>query len=560
MLQKLSIKNFAIIENSSLEFSQGFNVLIGETGAGKSIILDALKFVLGNKAQKEDIRYGETELAVKATFINLQDETISLLKDFSIDYDDDVLIITRVYNVDGKSSCRINGEVVTVSMLKQLGDTLYDMYGQHDSVQLLNTKNHLKLLDSYDDSYILNEKDKIKSLLLAKKNIDLKIEDIGGANDDRERTLDLLRYQIDEINNANLFVGEDEKLDEQITTLSNSEKISSALDNAIQSLSYTQISNAVASLLSISNLSPTLSQLSDRLKGLEIDIEDILSSLKDVSASLEFEEQDLDNLVLRQEQIKTLKRKYGATIEDVLTFAKTTQDRYDTILNSEKELEKLNNEKQKIISELYKESIALHQKRVEIANTLEKSVAKQLQDLGMGNTTFKVDFAEIGQDDTDFTTDGLDKVEFLFSANKGEKEKSLSKTISGGEMSRFMLALRTVLGTKDSKKTLVFDEIDTGVSGEIGYKVGEKLYTLSTSSQILCITHLPQVTALADKHIFVYKKVIDDKTYSEAKYLSKPELINYLSTLLGGYDSKTSKLHAEELLTLANNKKHDLNK
>ncbi len=560
MLQKLSIKNFAIIENSSLEFSQGFNVVIGETGAGKSIILDALKFVLGNKAQKEDIRYGETELSVKATFINLQDETISLLKDFSIDYDDDVLIITRVYNVEGKSSCRINGEVVTVSMLKQLGDTLYDMYGQHDSVQLLNTKNHLKLLDSYDDSYILNEKDKIKSLLLAKKNIDLKIEDIGGANDDRERTLDLLRYQIDEINNANLFVGEDEKLEEQITTLSNSEKISSALDNAIQSLSYTQISNAVASLLSISNLSPTLSQLSDRLKGLEIDIEDILSSLKDVSASLEFEEQDLDNLVLRQEQIKTLKRKYGATIEDVLAFAKTTQDRYDTILNSEKELEKLNNEKQKIISELYKESIALHQKRVEIANTLEKSVAKQLQDLGMENTTFKVDFAEIGQDDTDFTTDGLDKVEFLFSANRGEKEKSLSKTISGGEMSRFMLALRTVLGTKDSKKTLVFDEIDTGVSGEIGYKVGEKLYTLSTSSQILCITHLPQVTALADKHIFVYKKVIDDKTYSEAKYLSKSELINYLSTLLGGYDSKTSKLHAEELLTLANNKKRDLNK
>ena len=560
MLQKLSIKNFAIIENSSLEFSQGFNVLIGETGAGKSIILDALKFVLGNKAQKEDIRNGETELSVKATFINLQDETISLLKDFSIDYDDDVLIITRVYNVEGKSSCRINGEVVTVSMLKQLGDTLYDMYGQHDSVQLLNTKNHLKLLDSYDDSYILNEKDKMKSLLLAKKNIDLKIEDIGGANDDRERTLDLLRYQIDEINNANLFVGEDEKLEEQITTLSNSEKISSALDNAIQSLSYTQISNAVASLLSISNLSPTLSQLSDRLKGLEIDIEDILSSLKDVYASLEFEEQDLDNLVLRQEQIKTLKRKYGATIEDVLAFAKTTQDRYDTILNSEKELEKLNNEKQKIISELYKESIALHQKRVEIANTLEKSVAKQLQDLGMGNTTFKVDFAEIGQDDTDFTTDGLDKVEFLFSANKGEKEKSLSKTISGGEMSRFMLALRTVLGTKDSKKTLVFDEIDTGVSGEIGYKVGEKLYTLSTSSQILCITHLPQVTALADKHIFVYKKVIDDKTYSEAKHLSKSELINYLSTLLGGYDSKTSKLHAEELLTLANNKKHDLNK
>ena len=560
MLQKLTIKNFAIIENSSLEFNRGFNVLIGETGAGKSIILDALKFVLGAKAQKEDIRNGEEELFVKATFTDLQESTIKTLSAFDIECDD-VLIISRSYNMDGKSSCKINGEIVSVSMLRQLGETLYDMYGQHDSVELLNTKNHLKLLDGYDSQNLVPEKERIKSLLDSLKKVNEQMAQIGGKGEDRERTLDLLKYQIDEIENSNLYIGEDEKLDSQIVTLSNAEKISSALSSSLENLTANRLGVALSALATISQYNDKVSKIHDRLESIEIELEDIQSDLKELLLSLEFSQNDLDDLVERQERIKSLKRKYGSTIEGILTFLSNAQNRYDNILNSEKVILKLDKEKEDLNSELYKNSITLHQKRMEIAKLLEQNVIKQLADLKIKNTTFKVHFDEMpsGIDNT-YTLDGLDKVEFLFSANKGETEKSLSKTISGGEMSRFMLALKTVLGTKDDPKTLVFDEIDSGVSGEIGYKVGEKLYSLSLSSQILCITHLPQVTALADNHILVYKNVVDGKTISEIKTLSKEELVKYLSTLLGGYDSETSKLHAEELLEMAKHRKLDLNK
>ena len=560
MLQKLTIKNFAIIENSSLEFNRGFNVLIGETGAGKSIILDALKFVLGAKAQKEDIRNGEEELFVKATFTDLQESTIKTLSAFDIECDD-VLIISRSYNIDGKSSCKINGEIVSVSMLRQLGETLYDMYGQHDNVELLNTKNHLKLLDGYDSQNLVPEKERIKSLLDSLKKVNEQMAQIGGKGEDRERTLDLLKYQIDEIENSNLYIGEDEKLDSQIVTLSNAEKISSALSSSLENLTANRLGVALSALATISQYNDKVSKIHDRLESIEIELEDIQSDLKELLLSLEFSQNDLDDLVERQERIKSLKRKYGSTIEEILTFLSNAQNRYDNILNSEKVILKLDKEKEDLNSELYKNSITLHQKRMEIAKLLEQNVIKQLADLKMKNTTFKVHFDEMpsGIDNT-YTLDGLDKVEFLFSANKGETEKSLSKTISGGEMSRFMLALKTVLGTKDDPKTLVFDEIDSGVSGEIGYKVGEKLYSLSLSSQILCITHLPQVTALADNHILVYKNVVDGKTISEIKTLSKEELVKYLSTLLGGYDSETSKLHAEELLEMAKHRKLDLNK
>lgn len=560
MLQKLTIKNFAIIENSSLEFNRGFNVLIGETGAGKSIILDALKFVLGAKAQKEDIRNGEEELFVKATFTDLQESTIKTLGAFDIECDD-VLIISRSYNIDGKSSCKINGEIVSVSMLRQLGETLYDMYGQHDNVELLNTKNHLKLLDGYDSQNLVPEKERIKSLLDSLKKVNEQMAQIGGKGEDRERTLDLLKYQIDEIENSNLYIGEDEKLDSQIVTLSNAEKISSALSSSLENLTANRLGVALSALATIAQYNDKVSKIHDRLESLEIELEDIQSDLKELLLSLEFSQNDLDDLVERQERIKSLKRKYGSTIEEILTFLSNAQNRYDNILNSEKVILKLDKEKEDLNSELYKNSIKLHQKRMEIAKLLEQNVIKQLADLKMKNTTFKVHFDEMpsGIDNT-YTLDGLDKVEFLFSANKGETEKSLSKTISGGEMSRFMLALKTVLGTKDDPKTLVFDEIDSGVSGEIGYKVGEKLYSLSLSSQILCITHLPQVTALADNHILVYKNVVDGKTISEIKTLSKEELVKYLSTLLGGYDSETSKLHAEELLEMAKHRKLDLNK
>ncbi len=548
MLQKLSIKNFAIIEDVSLEFCQGFNVLVGETGAGKTIILKALQFVLGNKAQKEDIRNNSSSMSVKATFVDVNDTITNKLRDFDIECDG-VLIVSRSYDVDGKSSCKINGETVTVGMLKQIADLLYDIYGQHDNVELLNSKNHLVLLDSFDEANLNPVKEEISKLLVQLKDINSKINQIGGVGEERERTLDLLRYQIDEISNASVKIGEDEELDNQISTLSNAEKITSSLNQALQSIASSNLEPALTNLSSISNYSQSLEQIYERFKSVIIEINDIQTTLSEMLNSANFTSVDLDNLVARQELIKKLKKKYGPKIEDVLNFLNSAQQQYDNILNCEKVLEQLSLQKNVILSNLHTESMKLHELRKNIASNLEQKVQLELSDLKMQNTIFKVNFKQLPSViDCNYTKDGLDEVEFLFSANKGESEKKLTKAISGGEMSRFMLALKTVLRHKNDVATLIFDEIDSGVSGEIGFKVGCKLDSLANYTQIICITHLPQVTALADRFIYVYKEVENDITVSHVKYLDDEQIISYLSTLLGGYDSQTSKMHAKELL------------
>lgn len=560
MLETLNIKNFAIIENTSLSFNLGFNVLIGQTGAGKSIVINALNFVLGDKPNKDNIRTGENEMYVKAVFSNLSQKVNDCLNSFDIACDD-VLIISRSFNIEGKSSCKINGETVTVSMLKQIGSLLVDICGQHDGTMLLNSNNHLALLDSYAKDSLLKDKEELCELLSKKKEIEKEILSLGGDDKDRERTLDLLDYQIKEIENANLKEGEDEQLENDIQVMSNHEKISNALEITYSGLSNDNLYQALSNLELAGNYDNKLLEYAERLKSVFIEFEDISSSINEYMSNMSFSENELDNLTLRLENIKSLKKKYGNTIEDVLNYLDECKTKYENIQNSEELLVKLQSQKVDIIKELYNVCVKIHNTRIKVAKEIEAKVEKELATLGMKNTKFTIMFNQLPDiENAQFTTSGFDTIEFMFSANAGEQQRSLVKTISGGELSRFMLAIKNVFASCEDTNLLIFDEIDSGVSGEVGYLVGQKLAILSKTYQIICITHLPQVTALADNYIYISKQVEGEHTKSVASYLTTEQLASYLVTLFGSKESTAGLEHAKELITSAQKFKENLNK
>ncbi len=560
MLKTLTIKNFAIIENTSLSFHLGFNVLIGETGAGKSIILDALNFVLGDKPSKDNIRHGSNELSVKAVFENVSNNIKEKLNEFQIECED-ILIISRSFSVEGKSTSLINGEPVTVSMLKQIGNMILDFYGQNESVSILNVKNHLKMLDTYKPTLLISSKEKISKYITTYKELESQIKNIGGKEEDRERTLDLLSYQIKEIENAHIEKDEDEKLAEKIQTLSNFEKISTSLNQCYSALNNNELQSALMNLNIAKVYDNRLLEYDERLNSCLIDIEDISSSIKEYLSNLSFSETELDTITERQEHLKVLKKKYGPTLKDVENYLTKIKEDYDNILNSEEILKNLIFKQNEIRHNLYNECLNLHNLRIKLKTEIEKKVKEELNSLGMKNTKFEISFKDLkSEQECNFTNSGIDDVEFLFSANIGEQQKSLTKTISGGEMSRFMLAIKNVFAQENDVSILVFDEIDSGVSGEIGYKVGQKLATLSKNYQIICITHLAQVTALADKHIFISKVVSNNQTKSVATYLNENQLLEYLSILFGSKSSEIGLMHSKELLNMATEYKQSLNK
>lgn len=559
MLESLHIKNFAIIENTSLNFISGFNVLIGETGAGKSIIIDALNFVLGGKACKDNIRTGENLMSVKAVFTSFSNEVKQKLVEMVIDCDDK-LILARTFSQDGKSSCLINGEPCTVSMLKSLGDILVDMCAQHDSIELLKSKNHIKMLDSYCASEVSPYKKEIEVLLKQYNEIKAKIDELGGTQDNRERIIDLLTYQTTEIENADLKDNEDIELEQRYKALSNFEKITQSLSVTSDNLSTTSLFVAINALSQIKDNDQSLCDLYNRLNSCSIELEDISESLKDYAENLTFDQNELNEIDLRLDLIKMLKKKYGSSIEDIRAFLESSKSQLDDLLNCEEKLQKLESAKKDIVEKLYAQSIGLSTTRRKFAKEIESKVVSELESLSMKNTTFTIKFNDLPEcGNCNFTKNGIDVCEFMFSANAGEEERSLAKTISGGEMSRFMLALKNVL-FQDEKSLLVFDEIDSGVSGEIGEKVGIKMAQLSMNYQILCITHLPQVTVLADQFIFIKKNIENGKTFSIASVIEGDRLEEYVAMLLGGFNSPIAISHAKEMIENANVIKNKLHK
>ena len=560
MLQSLIIKNFALIENQSIEFKKGFNVLVGETGAGKSLILDALKFVLGDKSNKLNLRNGKDKMFVQAVFDDNSDLINSFLSDNGVESDDN-LIFSRTFSVDGKTECRINGVVVPTSVVKGLSNILLDICSQNENIELLKPKNHLAILDVYAGDSLDNLKNDISVKLNELNILKGQMSSIGGDKANRERELELLEYQIKDIENANLNIGEDDELKEKIYKLSNYEKIFDNLRDANNKLNIINehIANVQCLLEDANKYDSNLSSLYDRVASSRIELEDINESIVDLISSTDFDVSEIEKLDARYEQIKLLKKKYGGTIEGILSYLDKIKIEYDNLLFGEEKLNKLQKQYNELRSEIYTKSCELSNARVKVAKTIESNVTKELELLGFKNAKFSVHFDTLPSvENASFSKSGLDNIEFLLSANLGQELKSLSKTISGGEMSRFMLALKNVFAKCFNTSTLVFDEIDSGISGEIGQRVAERLAVLSKYSQLICITHLCQVTAMADNYIFVKKYVENNETYTKISYLNDEDIIKYIAIVSGAQPTDVALQFAKELKNKAEHFKQSI--
>ena len=553
MIKILKIKNVALIKDVTIEFEKNFNVLMGETGAGKSIILSALNFVLGEKANKTSIRTGEDFMKVEASFVNYNKQISSTITDLGFE-DDGVLFLSRTFYSDGKSENRINGMQVPLNIFKQVTSNLVDFYGQHENQILLRAKNHISLLESYNTSLFTNDKIALNNILNELKDIQSQKNEIGGNFENRERTIDLLNYQISEIENAKLKENEDELLENELKTYTNSEKISEILKQFISNFDSSNgvirtISNNIHNLQNLSEFGQEFSDYKERLNSSLYEIEDITEEIKNISANLIFDENKINEIYNRLDHIKNLKRKYGPTFNDIQKYLQSAKTQLEILENAESTLQELSLKEEQLKLKAYEISKKLSLNRRSISKEIEEKICNELADLGMKNARFLVSFNEMPSHfDDNINKQGFDNIEFLFSANAGQELKPLSKIISGGEMSRFMLAMKNILADKDGVETLVFDEVDSGISGVIGNAVAEKLATLSKNFQVICITHLPQVSAMADEYIFVKKETHNNTTETKVEKLLNDKIYEHIAQLSGGdYKTELSIAHAKEL-------------
>lgn len=538
MLDTLYIKNFAIIDELEVSFGEGLNVLSGETGAGKSIIIGSINFVLGGKADRDFIKTGK-DTAEVSMVLSVDDTYIAdELREMDIEIDDDnIIILKRTFNINGKSNCRINGRTVTVSMIKQVAKLFFDIHSQHDNNKLLNSKNHIHILDKLcPDTFnskieILSEEySKYKSLLKAIKEVDVDDKDL-------QDRIDLYKYQIDEISDANLKSGEEEELINRRKVLSNSVRLQNCV-NEILNLLYRNedgaaidsISSAIDNLAVIENIDNSVSEISEELNNAYNLVEDVVSSIRIYAESIECDPSELDEIENRLDLIYNLKKKYGNSINEILKYFNTIKDKLNKILNSEEILENYKKELNKLVKKINILCSELSEIRKNTANEIAEKIQTTLYDLSMESARFNIEVVNTGN----FTSNGADEVEFLISANKGEPLKPLSRVASGGEMSRVMLALKTVLADSDNIGTFIFDEIDTGISGRTAQKVAEKLNLIARNHQILCITHLPQIAAMADNNYLIEKSSDNISTATTIVPLEGESIYNEIARLIGG--------------------------
>ncbi len=554
MLQTLSINNVALISSLTIDFGKGFNVLLGETGAGKSIIFDALNFVLGAKIDKTLLRSGEDSMRVDAVFVDIKKQALDMLSELG--FEGEEIVLSRVYNIDGKSNIRINGIPTTQGVLKEVGDILVNSYSQHESVDLLKVKNHIIMLDKLGGINLKELKDLVKKEYQSLVDINKKIANLGGDNYERERMKSLLSYQIAEIEDANLQPKEDEEVNERLKFLNNSEKIFQAVNSCEELLSENsdacinnlqQASILLSSILGFDNID----DCKQRLDSVRYEVEDICETLNAIKLSTEYDENEYETLDRRHDIIKSLTKKYGGSIEKTLEYLKQAKTQFDELENSEAVIAKLENERKLVFSKLQEYANRLTDMRKQVADDVTKRITTELHQLGMKSSSFEVKFDRI----KDITANGQDSVEFIFSANKGQELKSLSKTASGGELSRFMLAFKNIFAEIGSAQTLVFDEIDSGISGETGNVVGQKLNNLTKYAQIICITHLPQVACFGDDYYYVSKLEIDNSTITNVEKLEENKIIYNIARLIGGDNvSDIAISHAKEMRELTGKK------
>lgn len=561
MLIQLNIKNFALIQELSVEFGNGFNILSGETGAGKSILIDTIDYVLGGKFSKDLIRYGETKTFVEAIFTIENKDITNVLKELEIEYED-ILIISRETTISGKSIIKVNGKSIMLLHLKRIREKLLDIHGQHQNQNLLNKASHIMYLDNY---IIEKIDDKLKSYeVLREQHLDIinRINKLN-SNNDIEKITSYLKFQIEDIENAKLKVGEEEELNEQFSLLSNAEKISLAL-----SKTYNILDNTNEGISVIEGLAKVISDLEfvekyyDRFKDKKEKIEeslyileDLSREVRDLSQEIYYDEFELEKINSRLYEISLYKKKYGESILEVLNYLEKIKDQYEELINSEEVIRKLEIDKVKFEDKMRVLSKELHDIRLENKVFLENNIKSELAYIGMGKAEIEI----LVEEKNEFNTRGYDEVIFMISTNPGEPLKSLEKVLSGGELSRIMLALKCVFIDKDNIPTLIFDEIDTGISGSIAKRVGEKMYQVSVKHQVLCITHLPQIAALSDCHYFVSKKIEEGKTFTQIKTLNQEEKIQEIAQMTNGDEiSEVMIENAREMVGSADYKKKEI--
>ncbi|MCC0637249.1 MULTISPECIES: DNA repair protein RecN [unclassified Clostridioides] len=556
MILELYMKNCALVEELRLGIDKNLNILTGETGSGKSIIIDALGLCLGEKYDRSFLRKGTDKGLVEAIFFsdNVYLKKILDENDISIE-DDNLLVITRLIYSDGKSTARVNGRTVKVSFLKEIASTLIDIHGQHQNQALFNKDTHLKFLDLFGENELDKFKDDYRKIYYKYSEVKRALNSLTENKDDMQiqREIDLLRFQINEIEAANLNKNEYEDLLKQRDVYRNSEKIYNNLN-----LSYSKLHNgeynvidligiASKELNDISKYDSVLSEYSETIERIMYELQDISSDIRNYKDNIDFEPYELEQIELRIDEINNLRRKYGDSIEAIFEYYEKTKDRLDEILNRDERVEQLKNQLIKIEEELKVKASKLTKARNKVAIQLEEVLLDELKSLNMKNVMFKVNFEE-----SSFTLNGIDDIEFMISFNLGEDIKPIYKVASGGEMSRFMLAFKTILADIDDIDTLVFDEIDTGISGIAAQIVGEKLSDIAKKKQIICITHLPQIAANADTHYCIEKDTSNNRTFTNVKKLNQSQRKNEIARLIAGNNITEKTIeHASEIIEMA---------
>lgn len=553
MLQRLYIKNVALIREADIEFDSGLNVLSGETGAGKSVILDSINFVLGSKADKTMIRHGENEAFVKAEFVvDTKSEAISLLSEYDIESEGEI-VISRKFSLGGKNSIKINGNAVTLAMLKSITAHLVDVHGQSEHFLLLNESNQLKVIDNLLGNQAETIKSELAKILAEKREYKEKISALGGNEAERERKLDLLDFQIKEIENADIKVGELNELLSYRNKILNVEKILFAVNTAKSCLTddggvSDGLFTASREIGKISGISEEYEALTQRIENLNLDISDISETLTDIADSLSFDENEAQSVEDRISLIKSLSKKYGASEEEIIRFKDKAKEEYEAISNSAELIEKYNRNIEKCDNKLFELCLQLSALRKKYAKDFCISVENELKTLNIPNAVFNVKFNEFTRETAKLQSGGCDEICFEFSANKGEPLKPLNKVISGGEMSRFMLAVKAQLKNLNGISTYIFDEIDAGISGYTADTVAKKFKHMAKSTQIIAVSHLPQICAASDNQFLIYKTEEEGKTYSNIDKLNYEQKINEIVRLIGNVNSESARQHAEELI------------
>lgn len=552
MLSNLKIENIAIIEKASIDFGSSFNCMTGETGAGKSIVIDSINAILGEKTSRELIRSGETKATVSAYFTDISKRTQNILQDMDLPCEtDNSLLISRTLTKDGRNTCKINGCSVTVSMLKRLGFSLINIHGQSDNQELMSPELHYTFVDAVaDNSDLLDSyKESYSQLLSLKSEINrLTVDDAKKA-----RQIDLLSYQIDELEKADLRIGERDELLARRKIINNSQKLAESLSLAYSAIAGGDDYNGAASMLfdaaralsSAAEFLDDAQEMAENINDMAYTVDSYVSDISNLLENTEFDERELFDIEERLDVIYRLSKKYGENEEEMLIFLDKAREELHNITYSDELLEKLNKKLKECERNTQKAAEKLSESRKKAAVIFSEKIQKELAFLDMPETKFSVDFKSVS-----FTDTGIDEIEFLISANRGEEPKPLAKIASGGELSRIMLAIKSVLADKDDTDTLIFDEIDSGVSGRAAGKIALKLNDVSKHRQVICITHLPSIAAFADHHALISKAVKGEKTYTSVTELDYDGRVAEIARIIGG--NENDKIHLESAKQLLN--------